>query len=169
MTWIHNGLGCHTPCTTSTTVTENGKIVTKSPPIALQEWKMRVVWTSSDLNASTPASAPILRELSSSRGTSGATKTSQSNGGHLSPGEQAGIGVGVSIACILVFVGMHLVFRRSKRRRKAQIGEFPGDRNAHELSGGSIHEKIGQSIPVEADLNSRKAELDGGWEGNEMR
>lgn len=171
-------------------------LTTYSSPFTAFASTIAVAWASSDLPLFTPASAPLVQArlaASASRASasdSQATTSEPSNGtssspmssGFLSTGAQAGIGVGVSIAgIILLALGMWaLLRRRQSRTRNDEPRADPraglrGEDAEKKLPGvaelgnyGAKAELAGLTKPTELDRNERH-ELEGHWHGHEIQ
>ena len=173
-------------------VQQDGNIVHTSN-IYLADGPVVVGWRSSDLNLFTPRAAPAIfpasptpwttdpspsssissppRTTSHNRNAAKPTVTHPSSNG-LSTGAKAGIGVGVSIACLaaITAVILFLIFRR--RRASGTSSRVVANRTRTLMSEADSRSKPAEvhahSRPVEADSIAR-SELDSGWQGVEVR
>ena len=108
--------------------------------------------------------------------TSAATTSAHSNAPNgLSTGAEAGIGVGASIAGLLLIAAVTFFLLRNRRHRKVRDSAPAGHgmvdaKNApEEKDSQRIHEAHGDSRLAEADSSNVRAELEGNWHGHEVR
>lgn len=143
-----------------------------------------VAWESSDLDSFTPASAPLIRavtsnltSITSSTATSAApsdtTSLDETPPNGLTAGARAGIGVGVACGIGLACVVLGFVlYKRRRRTREDAVTELPAtqapsERKAELGSDGHIEEIDGLGIIPEADHANARYELEGNWQGYE--
>ncbi|KAK5724237.1 hypothetical protein LTR17_013523 [Elasticomyces elasticus] len=158
---------CSSYVATSTTV-RSGTYTTPVPFsgfVALQ-WPISVAWQEADLNAFSPASAPVLVATQTSSATSNttqpydlvtstssvsssstasATTISNPDSSGLSTGAEAGVGIGAGILCMaLIGLGIWFWLRRRKAGRNAR-SETPSD-EANLRSYGTKAELQGEEM-----------------------
>ena len=170
----------------SKTYTYKGNFVTVSATALQMAWNAKDVtlWShsssASTLLASTVASQTI---TSSTTVTASVASSTQSSTPVLTVGAKAGLGV-ASLAAFVFLVVILVILVRRRRVKKAtasQDDQFPTKPElsadsmkrpklgTHELAGNNeIYEASGRARPGEADNMNVRAELEGGWQGNEV-
>lgn len=155
---------CHTTITTPTYALMpdlKTVFITDFPFIGVGT-ALNVVWGSEDLDLFTPKSAPATGVANML-----VVKTESSSPKELSSGSKAGIGVGVTLGClVLVGVMVFFVLRVRKRRARRAASTAPDDVDSKpELSGDStvsskaVHELNGQKEAGEMEADAMFPEL----------
>lgn len=154
---------------TGASVFISSHVTSYTQPFTAYESTIAIAWASKDLKSFSPTSAPLQE-----------AKSAASASNPLSTGAKAGIGVGVTIAGLLLLSFVLWMFWRRKRSRKAAVRprsdhkpELPGEgceikptTSTGLNSDGERAELKGTDKPSELGLEIRH-ELEGGWRGHE--